>query len=163
MELDGFLTRLYWDTLDKNLELKSLEERFSIGYWEWESGKEKGFPKSTAIWEILTKEKYFGSFNNQYNLKADFENQSQFLHKYIHGRPPSRHNPGNTRSSNINIKFEKSEFDDWLMLFTTTYDLMTIMSLLLYRVYLKRPSWSEFIMLNPERLNQIHLIIDSTD
>jgi hypothetical protein len=36
---------------------------------------------------------------------------------------------------------------------------MTIVSVLLYPEYLKRPSWREFIMLEPERLSQINSIV----
>jgi len=161
METDSFLTRLYWDTLDKKLETSSVEKRLAIGYWDWESGKVIKYPKAKDIWESLKQEKYFGDFTNQYKLKDDFDNHSKLLHKYIHGRPPSRHTSGNSRSSNINIKFAKKEVDEWFVLFKNTYDLMSIMSILLYPHYLKHPSWREFVLLPSERLNQLHWILGS--
>jgi len=165
MQLDGFLTRFYWDTLDKRAELEShtIVDRLTNGYWEWERGEAKDYPRINKVWLTLRKEKYFDSFDRQYNLRMNIENQNQLLHKYIHGRPPSRHYPGATRSSRINIKFEKRHFDEWFGLFKSTYNLMTIMSVLLYPDYLKCSSWHKFILLEPERLNQINMTINIKD
>jgi len=74
MQIDGFLTRLYWDTLDKRIELESryVEDRLKIGYWECESGKAKDFPSiKKDVWPTLRKEKYFDIFDSRYELKAD--------------------------------------------------------------------------------------------
>src|SRR5574341_742383 len=152
MQLDGFLTRLYWDTLDKRIGLESyyIEDRLTTGYWEWESGKVKDFPSiKNDVWPTLRKEKYLDSFDSRYQIKVDIDNQNQLLNKYIHGRPPSRHDPGSTRSSVMNIKFEKKRFDRWFELFKTNFDFMILISVLLYPEYIKQPSWREFILLTP--------------
>ena len=157
MQLDGFLTRLYWDTLDKRNAIKNTwkDSRLTSNYWEWERGGEEEYPNSHKVWSILLEEEFLQSFDSRYALRADINKHNQLLHKYIHGRPQSRHSPGATRSSVINIRFEEKYFDEWFELFKDTYDLMTIVSVLLYPEYLKHSSWREFILLEPERLDQI--------
>lgn len=161
MEIDGFLTRLYWDAKDKNLELigANIQERMNIGYWDWESGKSRKYPTVEDIWDDLKKEKTISEFVAKYNLRNDIENHNRELHKYIHGRPTNRHIQGNTRSSSINIKFVKKEFDEWFELFGKTYDFLSIISVLFYPQYLKKPSTKEFIFLKSKIIKQITNII----
>lgn len=163
MELDGFITRLYWDIKDKNMELSgaSISERQAIGYWNWESGKSKKYPLNEDIWGGFKKEKTINEFVTKYNLRNDIENHNRELHKYIHGRPTNRHIEGNTRSSSINIKFVEKEFDEWFELFGKTYDLISIISILLYPEYLIKPSVKDFIFLESKVINQINNIVNS--
>lgn len=164
MQFDGFLTRMYWDTLAKRDEITSynIDGRLTNKYWEWERGEAKKYPGiNNVVWPTLKKEKYVNSFDDHYNLKEDIDAQYQRLNKYIHGRPPSRHYAGATRSSRINIRFEKKHFDEWFELFVATYHLMTIISLLLYPEYLKCESWRKFILLEPDRLDQVNNIVST--
>jgi hypothetical protein len=98
MQLDGFLIRLYWDTLDKMEELESHPKviRINSDYWEWESGKADDYPKSKEVWQTLSENENFNAFDKRYMLKEEISNQTQLLHKFIHGRPPTRHYPGAT-------------------------------------------------------------------
>jgi hypothetical protein len=158
IQLDGFMTRLYWDVLYKLGEIKqfSKDSRYSNDYWEWESGNEKAYPRK--IYPILRREEKINAFDKQYKLCEDVEKHKQLLHKYVHGRPPSRHVPGSTRASMLNIQFDKKRFDEWFDLFKTNVEIMIIFSILLYPSYMDKKDWREFILLAPDRLRQVNSI-----
>ncbi len=164
MQLDGFLTRLYWDTLDKHMELEgfSIENRLSNNYWEWESGKSESYPQlNDKVFPVLRREKYFQSFDSRYDLTNEIVHENRLLNKFIHGRPSTRHHPEATRSSRLNTQFDQRQFDFWYMHFKTIYELMTTVSILLYPTYLDCLHRDEFILLELVKLNRIIDVLEA--
>lgn len=137
--LDGFLTRLYWDTQDKNGKLNRWKKngKLTDDYWEWESGKTNLYPKPRDIWCVLQAVKHIGEYNDRYQLKNEINSFFLDLNKYVHSRPQSRHYPGASRSSLFNVKFKKKHFDEWFEYLKAVYRLVSVLSVLQYPELLK--------------------------
>jgi hypothetical protein len=129
---EGFLTRLYWDTLDKNSKLHSVVEnngRSTNDYWEWECGRGK-FPPRKEIWCVLLSEGFIKRFDDCYHLKQECDDLLNCLDKYVHWRPQSRHYHGATRSSRINVGFDQKHFDEWFENLKVSFRLVSTLSIL---------------------------------
>ncbi len=164
MQIDGFLVRMYWDTIDKNGELAalSIEERLSSGYWKWEKGEAENYPRPTEdVFSTLRQEKHFQAYDAAYQLVRQIRDQTRRLDKFIHGRPPGRLEPGATRSNRINIRYEKKHFDSWFTSFSTIYDLMSIVTILLYPPYLECSTRSQFVFLDRKVLHGITVVANA--
>lgn len=91
MQLDGFMTRLCWEVLNLKGDVDQFvkDGKYTNDYWEWESGNEKNYPRK--IYSVLRKNEKINTFDKQYGLFDDVDRHAQLLHKYVHGRPPTRH------------------------------------------------------------------------
>lgn len=146
--LDGFLTRLYWDTLDKNAELNTKK------YWDWESGAAKKYPNlETGVWPTLLKEERIAGYDKQYGIKEKIDNELRLLSKFVHGRPPSRHYEGASRSSLGIVGFKEKHFREWHQHLRAVYRLVSILSVLQYPELLESKYGQEFVALEPDAAN----------
>lgn len=134
--LEGFLTRLYWDIKERKGNLKGWvrrDRRSTNEYWEWESGKTKSYPKLKDD----IKPTLMGDNKVNSPIWKEITNQLASLNKFVHGRPASRHYPGASRSSLLNVEFKKKHFEEWYDHFKAVSRLV---SALLIRQY---PEWFE--------------------
>lgn len=161
--LDGFLARLYWDTLHKNGKLKEWREkgRSTNKYWEWESGKTKKYPKLKEIWCTLLGEHWIGRYNQRYGLKAELDEELAMLNRFVHGRPDSRHYSGASRSSLGNIEFKREHFEEWYEHLRTVYRLVSVLSILQYPELLGSTRGQEFRALEPEAAGRVTSVLGS--
>ena len=160
--LDGFLTRLYWDTQDKNGKLTEWEKNGirTNDYCEWETGATKSYPTSKEIWDVLRTENNIERYDKRYQLKAEIDNLLSQLNKFVHGRPQTRHYPGASRSSLINARFKKKHFYEWFEYLKAIYRLISVLSILQYPKLLETKQGKDFEELEPEVAARIRNILE---
>ena len=149
--LDGFLARSYWDALDKNAKLRKWREggRSTNDYWEWESGRTEEYPKLKQIWRTLRGESRILTYDRQYGLKAQVDEELTTLNRFVHGRPESRHHSAASRSSLCNIELSTEHFEEWHVHLRIVYSLVSVLSVLQYPELLKGTQEQEFRALDP--------------
>jgi hypothetical protein len=163
MLLDGFLTRLYWDTKHKNGELAERvreDGRNTNDYWEWEGGG-RDYPSSEKIWKVLLGEDGIKKFDQCHQLKQESNNLLSRLDKYVHGRPRTRHYPGATRASRVNVRFETKHFDEWLEQLRAVFCLVSAFSILQYPELFKTKQGHTFAAQEPQVADRLRNILGS--
>lgn len=162
--LDGFLTRLYWDTVQKNGKLDCWSEngRSTNRYWEWESGKRHAYPKVPEIWNTLLGEYWMGEYDRAHAFRAETDALLAMLNKFVHGRPESRHEPGASRSSLVNIEFSKEHFETWWGHLRSIYRLVSVLSILQYPDLMTNAGGQEFAELEPEAAARLASVFNLT-
>jgi hypothetical protein len=162
--LDGFLTRLYWDTLNAQGQLTQWTRggRTSNNYWEWETGRAETYPRPKEIWDALLKNAYVSRYENSFHIKQEIDTLLSLLNKYVHGRPQSRHTSGDTRSSLVNARFKQEEFNNWFARLRTIYGFISVLSVLSYPELLTMKVANNFESLDPEAMSRVKAILFSS-
>lgn len=158
MILEGFLVRIYWDALDAQGERpgRTVEEQLAIAYWPWETGQAARYPSiRKEVFRTLSNRTSFRTYDRKYHLTGVIGRLNSRLNKFVHGRPPGRHHPGATRSSRLSIHYDEAQFQSWFLYFRFVYDLLAILSILMYPSYLEASSETRFIFLKPRVLERI--------
>jgi len=163
--LDGFITRLCWDSQNDQSQafhpLQITDWKKSIDYWEWESGRTETYLSTEKIWSILFENPHIKRYQDMYHLKEEINTLLNLLNKYVHGRPESRHSPGKTRSSLINARFNREDFDVWFTRLRTIYGFVSLLSVLSYPNLLKMNVAENFKALDVTAIDRVKTILGS--
>jgi len=161
--LEGFLTRLCWDSKNDQSQsihpLQIIEGKKTIDYWEWESGRTETYLSPRKIWSILFENSNIKHYQDTYQLKQEIDILLNLLNKYVHGRPDSRHSPGKTRSSLINARFNREDFNLWFTRLRTIYGFISILSALSYPNLLEMRVADNFMILDPIATGRVKTIL----
>lgn len=164
MMLEGFLTRMYWHIQDKKGEIKdSFEDgKWANKYAKWELGLTGQFPSlKRDVWPTILQEPAFSSYDQKYNLKLEAETSLKSLNKFVHGRPATRHYGGATRSSSLNLRFNRKHIDEWFTNLRAVVVPIFVISFLEYPGLFATKTAAEFASLEPEHASRIREFLQS--
>lgn len=155
--LDDFLVRLYFDLKNRHGRLQGWvgdNGRSDNEYNAWRLGG-KEYPCMKNICSILFEEVPIKEYDKKHRLKEEILELHRTLSKYVHNRPRSRHYPGASRSSLLNIEFSKKNFDNWLEYLKDVFRIISILSILQYPELLDTEQGRKFETLEPALADNI--------
>ena len=161
--IDGFLTRLYWDTKHMKDELKKHEisgKRIDE-YQEWELGFTNSYPTKTKILNMLFMVCHIKNYNSKYHLRDEVDNIISMLNKFVHNRPETRHPSDVGRSSLMNFAFSEKKFIEWFDYTKSVFRYVSTLSILQYPKLLETRFGYEFEILEPVQSSNIKKVLKS--
>ncbi len=154
--LDDFLTRNYFDELEKQNLSKNKE------YIEWSLGKTDKYPRFKNVLETIFSSELIKKYDSKFYLKEDIERTYFEMSKYTHNRPDkSWKKELSTASSLMNTRFVGEEFDKWCEYLKQEYVIISTVLLLRYPelTEIQPQELGNFRICAPEIVKQIEATI----